>query len=92
MQFPDNPTDGQQVIQETEDDGILVWTYDKLNQQWTYKAYEPNKGKPVIYTDEVLVRNLDLENFPELTTQMAVNQLLGDELGLSSETLNKKVG
>ena len=24
MQFPDNPTDGQQVIQETEDDGIVV--------------------------------------------------------------------
>ena len=33
----------------------------------------------------MLVRQLDPENYPEITTQMDVNQLLGSELGLTGE-------
>ena len=85
--FPENPTDGQKIVEEATDgsDRVAIWTYDSLNQQWTYELYEVYSGEKAIYTDQVIVRQPDPENYPELQTQMDVNQLVGSELGLTGE-------
>ena len=85
--FPDNPTDGQQIVEPATDgtDRVAIWTYNSLNQQWTYELYEVYSGDTAIYTDQVIVRQPDPMNYPELTTQMDVNQLVGSELGLTGE-------
>ena len=85
--FPDNPTDGQKIVEEATDGSsrVAIWTYDSLNQQWTYELYEVYTGEKAIYTDQVIVRQPDPENYPELQTQMDVNQLVGSELGLTGE-------
>ena len=85
--FPDNPTDGQQIVEPATDgtDRVAIWTYDSLNQQWTYELYEVYTGEKAIYTDQVIVRQPDPENYPQLQTQMDVNQLVGSELGLTGE-------
>ena len=85
--FPDNPTDGQQIVEPATDgtDRVAIWTYNSLNQQWTYEIYEVYSGDTAIYTDQVIVRQPDPVNYPTLTTQMDVNQLVGSELGLTGE-------
>ena len=85
--FSDNPTDGQKIVEEATDGSsrVAIWTYDSLNQQWTYELYEVYTGEKAIYTDQVMVRQPDTENYPELQTQMDVNQLVGSELGLTGE-------
>ena len=85
--FPDNPTDGQQIVEPATDgtDRVAIWTYNSLNQQWTYELYEVYSGDTAIYTDQVIVRQPDPINYPTLTTQMDVNQLVGSELGLTGE-------
>ena len=87
--FPDQPHDGQQVVDELQEPPgyIRVWTYSEAKNEWTYKDYGPSAS--VIYTDQVLVRenasgegtHSALADPSELKTQKEVNYYLDEKFG-----------
>ena len=86
--FPDQPHDGQQVVDELQEPPgyIRVWTYSEAKNEWTYKEYGPGGGG-VVYTDQVLVRDnaevpgMALADPSELKTQKEVNYWLDEKAG-----------
>ena len=55
VQFPTDPYDGQQVVVENEQ-GVVIYTYDKETNSWSYKEYGHVGREHVTFTDQVLVR------------------------------------
>ena len=75
--FPENPYDGQTIVDETGTNGAIVWTWSAENNEWTCKEYGA-QGELLIYTDQVLVRDNTeatdaLATPDQLSTQKDVN-------------------
>ena len=75
--FPENPYDGQTIVDETGTNGVIVWTWSAENNEWTCKEYGA-QGELLIYTDQVLVRDNTeapdaLATPDQLSTQKDVN-------------------
>jgi hypothetical protein len=85
--FPDQPHDGQQVVDELQEPPgyVRVWTYSEAKNEWTYKDYGPGGG--VVYTDQVMVRDntevpgMALADPSTLKTQKEVNYWLDEKAG-----------
>ena len=85
--FPDNPHDGQTVVEEIGNEQVRIWTYNQAENEWTYKEY--GGGGPVVYTDQVMVRenasgegtHSALADPSELKTQKEVNYYLDEKFG-----------
>lgn len=45
--FPEEPYNGQEIVDRQPDDSVVIWMYEELNNQWSHRRY----GKP----DEVRV-------------------------------------
>ena len=81
--FPDNPHDGQTVVDEIGADQVRIWTYNEAKNEWTYKDYGP--ATQMIFTDQVLVRDnaevpgMSLADPSELKTQKEVNYWLDEK-------------
>ena len=54
--FPEDPYNGQEVIDKQVDGSVIIWTYDAEKNEWTYLQY--GKQDPIrIFTDQVMVRD-----------------------------------
>jgi len=93
--FPDNPYDGQTIVDEQPDGSVVIWTYDQGKNEWTYRTYGENKHQ-YIYTNQVLTTTPaslsageEVEGGPGvLQTQEQVNDLLAD----TAQVLSKGTG
>ena len=76
--FPENPYDGQEVVDRQVDGTVVIWTYNAAKNEWTYEEYGHQEAIR-IFTDQVMVREnsepvSELSKPPsELKTQQDVN-------------------
>ena len=84
--FPDNPKDGETVVDKVDDYVVVVWTYSKDANEWTSHRYGPVDA--FVFTDQVLVRD-NVQELPggvadpsELLTQKDVNHFLSSNAEL----------
>ena len=71
--FPDDPFNGQEVVDPQVDGSVIIWTYNEQNNEWIYQQY--GEQEPIrIFTDQVMVR----ENTepPETGLGVPPNQLM----------------
>ena len=82
--FPDNPKDGDTVVDKVDDYVVVVWTYSKDSNEWTSQRYGPVES--YVFTDQVFVRD-NVQELPqsadtdpsELLTQRDVNHFLHEQ-------------
>ena len=82
--FPDNPKDGETVVDKVDDYVVVVWTYSKDSNEWTSQRYGPVES--YVFTDQVFVRD-NVQELPqgadtdpsELLTQRDVNHFLHEQ-------------
>ena len=79
--FPEEPGNGQQVIDESEPNVVVIWTYNESENEWTYQRY--GGQEPVrVYSDQVIVRENEVAGLAtdpaELKTQKDVNHYLAE--------------
>ena len=93
--FPENPYDGQQVV-DRQPDGVtvVIWRYDESLNQWSHEKYGPVES--YVFTDQVYVRDNVGEGLKvdpsELKTQKDVNHYLDSRAGSGDlEDLEKRV-
>ena len=54
--FPEDPYNGQEVIDKQVDGSVIIWTYNEEDNEWTYERY--GQQDPIrIFTDQVMVRD-----------------------------------
>ena len=54
--FPDDPFNGQEVVDPQVDGSVIIWTYNEKNNEWGYQQYG-EQGAIRIFTDQVMVRD-----------------------------------
>lgn len=79
--FPEEPGNGQQVIDESEPNVVVIWTYNESENEWTYQRY--GSQEPVrVYSDQVIIRENEVAGLAtdpaELKTQKDVNHFLAE--------------
>ena len=68
--FPENPTDGQTVVDKGDGNTIVIWTYDAAENQWNAEQYGAVGAAHITYTDQVLSREPD----DAVVTQRDINR------------------
>jgi hypothetical protein len=83
--FPDNPTDGQAVVDKSDGNTIVIWTYNAAENQWNAEQYGAVGAAHVTYTDQVVDRQAS-------TNQSQINVAVGATASATQQNVDEIQG